>query len=890
MIPTIKPVVSEADAATKAADALHGDNLLRLALSQPGKAAEMAQDILDTHPQDVPASYAFQALSVAHRQMGDGATALRYARRALRVALKTNRPDRSVDVQATLGATLALVGRSRDALIQLDAALARARGIDAARIRTRRGGVLQILGRYDEALSDLRLAIPVLHDAGDAVYEARALSWQAFVHQERGEYRRSDRDLARSEQLLSEAGQQLESAWARQNRGQVAFRSGDLPSALRHYDSAEQMLDAIGQHEAELELDRCRTALAAGMPEDALRHAETAVIALAPNTASAHKRAEALLTASSAGLAAGELSSARNDAEAAARLFRLQKRDRWDLRARRIALTARWMSGERSNSLLRAAGVVAIRLEHLRDPEATDAHLLAGRIALALGRAAEADRQLTAAAQARHRGAAMSRATGWLAKALQAQASEDSRAMLSACRRGLDLLDEHRLTLGATEMRARASVHGAELAALATRHAARSGDPKQLLLWSERWRATALTAAPVRPPNDEELASELSSLRGVTRRIAELRADGGSTTSAEKEQARLEAAVRGRMLRTSGVSGDGGTTARIDMGRIRAALGSTTLVEMVEVDGTMHVVTVGLKGTKLREVGSAARAEDELDFARYGLRRAAMSTSDAGRRLAMSSLENNAASLQEALLGPAVEHLGTGEIVVIPSGRLHAVPWSLLPALRDRTITVAPSVASWLRATSTPKPRHNKVTLVAGPGLETGGAEVHDVANRYPGANLLTGDDATAESVLTALEGASLAHIAAHGTFRADNALFSSLRLADGELTVHDLERLRHPPHRLLLSSCDSGLGAHAGADELLGLTNALIGLGTAGLLASVVPVNDIATVPLMVAIHGRLREGATLAQALHQARRWLGSSDIVVAATGLSFVALGGA
>jgi tetratricopeptide (TPR) repeat protein len=888
MIPNITPVVSEADAATKAADALLGDNLLRLALSEPGKAAEMAREILKAQPPDVTASYAFQALSVAYRQMGDGTNALRYARRALRVAERTKRPDRSVDVQATLGATLALVGRSRDALVELDAALARARGIDAARIRTRRGGVFQILGRYDEALSDLRLAIPVLHDAGDVVYEARALSWQAFVHQERGDYQRSDRDLARSERLLSDAGQQLESAWARQNRGQVAFRSGDLPGALRHYDSAEAMLDAIGQHEAELELDRCRTALAAGMPEDALRHAVTAVTALAPNTASAHKRAEALLTAASAGLAAGEQAWARAAAGGAARHFRTQKRDRWYLRARRIALTARWMSGERSNSLLRAAGGVANKLDQLRDPEATDAHLLAGRIALELGRSAEADRQLDAAARARHRGAAISRTTGWLAKALQAQAADDSRAMLSACRRGLNLLDEHRLTMGATEMRARATVHGAELAALATRHAARSGDAARLLLWSERWRATTLTAAPVRPPDDEELAAELSALRGVTTRIAEARAEGGPTGTLEREQARFEASVRGRMLRTSGTGGL--TTAPVDLRQIRAALGSTTLVELVEVDGTLHAVTVGPGGTRLREVGSAARAEDELDFARYGLRRAAMSTSSAGRRLALTSLETNAASLQEALLGPAVEHLGAGEVVIIPSGRLHAVPWSLLPALRDRAVTVAPSVGSWLRATSTQKPRHDKVALVAGPGLETDGAEVHDVAARYPGANLLTGEAATAEGVLAALEGASLAHIAAHGTFRADNALFSSLRLADGELTVHDLERLRHPPHRLVLSSCDSGLAAQAGADELLGLTNALIGLGTAGLLASVVPVNDVATVPLMVAVHGRLREGATLAQALHQARRWLGGSDPVVLATGLSFVALGGA
>jgi hypothetical protein len=664
-----------------------------------------------------------------------------------------------------------------------------------------------------------------------------------------------------------------------------------LPAALRHYDAAERLYAELDRRDPDLALDRCRCLLAAGLPEDAQRFADTAADILATNTAHADARAEALILAASAALAAGQPRTAMAAADEATHLSKRHQQDHWFARARRTAISARWTSGERAPAMLRAAETIADELDQMRDPEATDAHLLAGRIALTFGEGAKAIAQLDAAASARHRGAAIGRATGWLAAALKAQSTGDSRAMLAACRRGLDLLDEHRLTLGATEMRARATVHGAELASLATRHAARTGNAQQLLQWSERWRATALTAAPVRPPDDDELANELSALRGVTRHIAELRAEGASTVGSEREQARLEAAVRGRMLRTSGAIGPGGvTSARIDVPRIRAVLGTTTLVELVEVDGTMHVVTVGLKGTKLREVGSAARAEDELDFARYGLRRAAMSTSDAGRRLAMSSLENNAASLQEALLGPAVEHLGSGEIVVIPSGRLHAVPWSLLPALRDRTVTVAPSVASWLRATSTPKPRYNKVTLVAGPGLETGGAEVHDVANRYPGANLLTGDDATAESVLTALEGASLAHIAAHGTFRADNALFSSLRLADGELTVHDLERLRHPPHRLLLSSCDSGLGAHAGADELLGLTNALIGLGTAGLLASVVPVNDIATVPLMVAIHGRLREGATLAQALHQARRWLGASDIVVAATGLSFVALGGA
>lgn len=862
--------------------------MLRLAMASPREAVERGEGALAGQLDDVAASYVLQSLSVAHRELSDGAMALRFARRALRAAERSGRSERIADVRATLGATLAVVGRNRDALEALDAAISQVSGADAARIRVRRGGVLQILGRGEDALADLHRAIPVLRAAGDVIYEARALNSRAMVYDDLGQHARSDRDLARSEDLFRKAGQERESVWARHNRGYLAFRTGNFPAALRHYDAAENMYTQIGEPAAELELDLCRLLLAAGMPDDARTHARDAVHILENRTAGANALAEALLTAASAGLASGDLESARADADAAARLFRLQHRDRWLLRAQRTALSARWMAGERSASMLRVAGEVAEQLEALRDPEATDARVLAGRIALALGSSEEGRQHLDAAAKARHRGAAISRATGWLARALEAEAAGDPRIMLASCRRGLDVLDEHRLTMGATEMRARATVHGVELAGLATRHAARAGDAKQLLLWSERWRATALAVAPVRPPDDDELANELSTLRGVTRRIAELRADGVSTTGPEKEQARLEASVRGRMLRTSGTSGR--TSAPVDVRRIRAALGSTTLVELVEVDGTLHVVTVGVSGTRLREVGSAARAEDELDFARYGLRRAAMSTSSAGRRLAISSLETNAASLQEALLGPAVEHLGAGEVVIIPSGRLHAVPWSLLPALRDRAVTVAPSVGSWLRATSTPKPRHQKVALVAGPGLETDGAEVHDVAARYPGANLLTGDAATAEGVLAALEGASLAHIAAHGTFRADNALFSSLRLADGELTVHDLERLRHPPHRLVLSSCDSGLGAHAGADELLGLTNALIGLGTAGLLASVVPVNDVATVPLMVAVHGRLREGATLAQALHQARRWLGGSDPVVLATGLSFVALGGA
>src|SRR6202012_1826107 len=131
------------------------------------------------------------------------------------------------------------------------------------------------------------------------------------------------------------------------------------------------------------------------------------------------------------------------------------------------------------------------------------------------------------------------------------------------------------------------------------------------------------------------------------------------------------------------------------------------------------------------------------------------------------------------------------------------------------------------------------------------------------------------------------AHIAAHGTFRADSPLFSALRLDDGPLTVYDLERLRRGPRRLILSSCDSGIAATAGAGEVFRRARPRLPLGTAGIVASVVPVNDAAAVPLMTALHRELRGGATLPEALRDARPGL-ESDPVAAATGWSFICLG--
>ncbi len=123
--------------------------------------------------------------------------------------------------------------------------------------------------------------------------------------------------------------------------------------------------------------------------------------------------------------------------------------------------------------------------------------------------------------------------------------------------------------------------------------------------------------------------------------------------------------------------------------------------------------------------------------------------------------------------------------------------------------------------------------------------------------------------------------MAAHGTFRSDNPLFSALHLADGPLTVHDLEHLEQAPDTVVLSACDSGLSAVRPGDELMGLAAAVFALGTRTLVASVVPVPDAASHDLMVAFHDELLAGRPPAAALAAAQRDRGIA-------GAGFVCLG--
>jgi len=853
--------------------------LLPLAVSRPQHALLAARSVLAGQPSAYDASFAHHAIGIVLRDRGDLPGAITELRLGLRLARAAGRPDREVDVQATLGLALAWTGHSQQGLAVLDRALAASRGGMTGQVLMRRASVLRDLGRFHEAHQDLSRALPYFRRAGDTVWEARSLIHRADIFLALGLPGRAGTDYARAEEMFAVNGQEFEYAKARHSLGLLALARGDLPETLAYFDEAEIRYDALGENLPDLAIDRCWALLAAGLATEAAHEAGTALSQLPPGGGIAYKKAELLFAAATAALAAGQPAKARERADRALRLFRAQGRTRWEARVGLVLAQARYAAGDHSAALFRYADQVAVQLEAFRAGEAMQAHLLAGRIALSRGRLTEADPHLERAASSRRRGPPLTRSVAWLARALRADARANTRATVAACTRGLDALEEHQRRLGATELRAYGMAHGVELAKLAQRDALGRGDIRRLLFWSERRRATALAARSAPPGEDKELAAELEALRGVTR-VLETADTASQRNALERERRRLEAAVQARTRRSAGSRET--SEGEFDLGALFDELGDSTLIEIVEVEGVLYAIIVADRRLRLHRVGGVPEREIQLN--RFVLRRLAHRPARPGDELV---LKYRGTELESSLLGDAAALLGDGPVVMVPPSWLPAVPWTLMPSLRDRVVTVAPSASTWLRARRRRPPPERRVALVVGPALATKGAEVTLLRARYPEAVMLGQGSATAAAVLAALDNAWLAHIAAHGTFRADNPMFSSILLDDGPLTVHDFERLGRAPYRLVLSSCDSGVVATVGTDGLLGLVSSLVSLGGAGIVASIVPVNDFAAVPVMLSLHDALQRGATLPEALLAARQ-AASDDPLAEATAHSFMALG--
>jgi hypothetical protein len=599
--------------------------------------------------------------------------------------------------------------------------------------------------------------------------------------------------------------------------------------------------------------------------------------------------AEALLMSAQAALLDGDGPAAERAADEARLAFVAQERTGWAAVAGYVAMRARWTRGSLGAEELAQVRALAHELDTAGwAVPALDARLTAARVALERGDVAEARRDLEVAARARRTGPVDLRARAWHAEALLRLASGDRAGAERALRAGVRVLDEHRDSLGATELRVHAAARAEDLAGLGLRLALDGGRAHRVLSWAERWRAGALRARPARPPEDAELGEALSELRRVASELEAAALAGDATRVLEQRQASLERSIRDRARhgRDPGASLPWEPPAVED---VRARLGDAALVEYVSSAGQLFAVTVNHRRARLFPLVPLADAAGEIESLRFSYTRLVRGHGSRQSMEAFSTTSEYATGqLDQWLLAPLRREIGDAPLIVAPTGALHRIPWAGLPSCRGRTVSVTPSAAMWLAAAGGRPAEGGRVVLAAGPDVPNAEAEVGDLYDMYPDADVLTGARATSNAVARAVDGADVAHVVAHGTFRSDNPLFSALQLADGDLTVYDLELLDTAPRLLVLSACESGVTDVRTGDELMGFAAALFALGSRTLVASVVPVPDDATRPLMTAFHRRLAAGETPATALARAQASVSDDLGVSPAATAGFVCLG--
>lgn len=856
---------SSVDGAPRLAQA---EELLELVHSDVLASRARAAKLLRTEPGDEAAAVALRVMGMSLR-FSDAAQACAKLEESIEVSLRLGLPVRAAQARTSLVVLLSAAGRTRAALREAARAEIELQdprhGLDLARLRVNHALVLQRIGRTAEALACFDAAEPVLLDHADTRWEALLRSNRGILLVYRGRQDEAIADLRRGISLGEAAGLNNLLCILHQNLGFALLRSGRIPEALREIALAERSAELIGMQIDSAYADRADALLTAGLAAEALENAERA-IAGQLERGRAFDAAESRVMAARAALAANEVGRAARLAAEARADFIQQRRRAWAANAWQVELAARYAEGERTAELLRELNRCVTSLEQagwLVTPQ--EARLQAAHTAAALGRRAQAARLYGQIAAERFSGLWSLRILAWEAESERRLLAGDRGGAGRAVTQGLKVLAEFAGTLGATDLRAGSAALGTDLATAGLRMSLESGSARSLLVRAEQWRAASLRRAPVRPAHSGQLAELLTKLRNVTAQVNEDGLVGKDIRAAQRERIRLEEEIRELARHTPGAPT--APESPLDLRVLTNVLAGRTLVEYVRLEDELHAIVLADGRCTRHRIGSYQAVLKELEQLRFAMGRIAKQHgSPAMLQGARAVYRHARTTLDRLLLDPLRRRIGHGELVLVPTGSLHALAWAALPSLEGRVLTVSPSARSWLAAEHVPD-RRGPVALAHGPGLPHAADEIAALAKLYPDARPLQGPDAGAEAVAASWDGAWLAHLAAHGRFRRDNPLFSNLELADGPLTVYDLESLRRAPRLLILSACDSALsGIHPG-DELMGVASALLALGSKTLIASVAPVDDEYTRTLMTALHTELGTDIRPAHALARAQ-----------------------
>lgn len=652
---------------------------------------------------------------------------------------------------------------------------------------------------------------------------------------------------------------------ARHNLGCLEFFVGHLPEAIRLMQEADEMPVRVDRLQS-------RRDVAAALLEVGLADPARQLLRLALRSArSRHLRLDEgniLLDLVGAQLLIGEVRGAAHSAAAATRAFTSYGDER-------LAAHAELMTAAVDMARGRAFASPDPALVGADGSAARLATRLSAEAAINAGEVREAKALLDGLPALRGEGIDAVMHQHLLRARLAAQGGERVAAEreFSAAARKLMRMQG---SVASLEARAAVAVHGARLAGYDLGEAMHRSEPAQVFRAVERWRAASQRLPVVRPHPDPEVAS-------LAMRLRQLRHDargGEDSRGLRTEILSLEQQLSRRMWAVGpAAAAVGPSPASYRSVRAKLICSGTTLLYYFRYAGADHVLTVGAQGGAIRRLSTSVSIETLVARLENDLRARA----HAGRTTPLGLMIDRGIARTvgrlDALLVPTDLVPLADSVLVAPTPALASLPWSMLPALSERSVVVAPSVSRWCSAEAPPAVIR-RAALLLGPRIAHGATELGAVADAWRSVEIdvTSRAKATAGDMLEAFGTADLAHVAAHGVHEQQSPLFSRLELHDGPLIAHELTGRDSMPQHVVLSACDVGRSRVGPGDEPLGLAAALLGVGVRSVLAAAGPVDDELAASVMTCYHRELATGESAARSLRTVRsRYPGAAIFTV-------------
>ncbi|XP_078361417.1 tetratricopeptide repeat protein 28-like [Oculina patagonica] len=373
--------------------------------------------------------------------------------------------------------------------------------------------------------------------------------------------------------------------------------------------------------------------------------------------------------------------------------------------------------------------------------------------------------------------------------------------------------------------------------------------------------------------------------------------------------------------------------------RTSGCLDLSEMASTIESDRSKQIVFVALDGTKInlwvlckgndlqfRQVkiqnedatiflnGLRKKAFKESDIAvprkcgdrpSHKLRNESPSNTVSGKLIAEPvGCENNSLRLlYDNTVGPITSVLQCDEIIIVPDGPLHLVPFAAFVDKHSRYLSesvrmrVIPSLSSLKLIADCPESYHAKsgALLVGDPCLE----EITNIFGKPKLAQLpyareevrmigeilnsasLTGKEATKDEVLKRISSVALVHIAAHGEAGSGEIVLAPNPTRKNQfpikddyiLKISDVQAIQLRARLVVLSCCHSGEG-EVKAEGVVGIARAFLGAGARSVLVSLWTIDGEATMEFMKSFYHNLSAGNSACVSLRQTMKCLRESD----------------